>query len=212
MRADIALALLFMLVLLTACTAPDKPTITLYLAVQRADLDQLERHIHWGADINAPLPNGLTPLQEAAQNGRIVMVRLLLKHGAEIGRETSAGETALDLAVLAGYTRTAEELLAAGAGLDPSMLLVKTAGAGTTNRDTVRFLVERGADTEARDDAGDTPLLIAIRQRNHRLVTHLLNQGADVNATAADGRSALTLARDLAEPELIGMLQRLGAR
>ncbi len=57
-----------------------------------------------------------------------------------------------------------------------------------TDRDTVRFLLERGADTEQRNSDGDTALLIAIRQDNHRLATHLVNQGADVNVSQR-GRS-----------------------
>lgn len=212
MRRLVTLALVVLLSLLGACSEPDKPSVALYLAVQRGDLDQLERHIYWGADINAVLPNGLYPLHISAQKGDIIMVKILLKHGAEINRTSADGDTALDLAVLNGRTQVAEVLLAHGAALDASTLLVKAATKGSTDRDTVRFLIARGADTEQTDSAGDTPLLIAIRQDNHRLASHLVNQGADVNAKMADGRSALALARELQFPELISLLQRQGAR
>jgi ankyrin repeat protein len=198
--------------LAAACTAPPEPTVTLYLAIQRGDLDQLERHIHWGSDINAILPDGRTPLQAAAELGRPVMVRLLLRHGGDIEATTAQGRTAADLAVLTGHTRIAESLLAAGARLDPTALLLSAAESDSMNRDTVRFLIGRGADTEARNADGDTPLLIAIRHRNHRLATHLLALGANYNAVAADGRSALALAQELGATEMVGMLRRLGAR
>ncbi|MCB1772717.1 MAG: ankyrin repeat domain-containing protein [Gammaproteobacteria bacterium] len=197
--------------LIGGCTAPDKPSIALYLAVQRGDLDQLERHIYWETDINALLPNGQTPLQVAAEKGRIVMVRTLLKHGANIDARSSKDESALDLAILNGRTQIAEVLIGEGATLDASALLTKAARIGVTDRDTVRFLVERGADTEHRDDSGDTALLIAIRQDNHRLATHLVNLGADVNVATRDGQSALALARSLKLGELVSLLQRQGA-
>jgi ankyrin repeat protein len=197
--------------LIGGCTAPDKPSIALYLAVQRGDLDQLERHIYWKTDINAVLPNGQYPLQVAAAKGRIVMVRTLLKHGADINSRSSADESALDVAVLNGRTQLAELLIEQGATMDASALLTKAARIGVTDRDTVRFLVESGADIEHLDDNGDTALLIAIRQDNHRLATHLVNLGADVNAETRDGQSALSLARSLGLGELISQLQRQGA-
>ncbi|MCB1784951.1 MAG: ankyrin repeat domain-containing protein [Chromatiaceae bacterium] len=213
---DVRLALVALLIALTlttvGCSEPDRPSISLFLAVQRGDLDQLERHIYWGTDINAALPNGEKPLQTAAANGRIIMVRTLLKHGAELDTGSPAGDTALDLAILNGRTQIAELLLAEGARLDASALLLKAAAQGVTDRDSIRFLIDHGADTERRNAEGDTPLLIAIRQDNHRLATHLVGHGADVNAQTADGESALALARRLQVPELISLLQRQGAR
>lgn len=203
---------LFAVLLITGCSEPDRPSVSLYLAVQRGDLDQLERHIYFDSDINAQLPNGLYPLHVAAEKGRIIMVRTLLKHGAVIDQPSAEGDTALELAILAGRTQIAELLLAEGATLEPSRLLLKAARAGVTDRDTVRFLTDRGADTEFRDEAGDTPLMVAIRQDNHRLATHLVNSGADVNVSGPDGRSALTVARELQLGELVRLLERYGAR
>ena len=200
-----------MSLLIGGCSAPDKPSIALYLAVQRGDLDQLERHIYWKTDINAVLPNGQHPLQVAAAKGRIIMVKTLLKHGAEIDSRSADDESALDLAILNGRTQVAELLISEGATMDASALLVKAALIGVTDRDTARFLVERGADTEHRDDNGDTALLIAIRQDNHRLATHLVNLGADVNTQTRDGQSALAVAKALDLGELVSLLERQGA-
>lgn len=207
-----SLAVLALVAVLSGCGQPDKPTVTLYLAMQRGDIDQLERHIFWGSDIDDMMPNGQFPLHMAAEKGRLVMVRTLLEHGVEIDSRTAQGDSPLELAVLAGRTQVAEELLAQGAELDPSALLLKAATLGVTDRDTVRFLIDRGADTEYRSSSGDTALLIAIRQDNHRLATHLVNRGADVNVANAEGQSALALARELRVQELISLLERQGAR
>lgn len=212
MKSIITIILAMLIPLLSACSEPDKPSVALYLAVQRGDLDQLERHIHWGTDINTRLRSGQYPLQTASEQGRIIMVKTLLKHGADTDAVTADGASALDLAILAGRTQIAELLLAKGAQLDASALLLKAAALGVTDRDTVRFLLERGADLEQRNTDGDTALLVSIRQDNHRLATQLVNKGADVDVLAADGRSALALAQQLQLPELISLLQRQGAR
>lgn len=211
-KLSIFAGLLAALLLLSGCGKPDRPSVSLFLAVQRGDLDQLERHIYWDSDINAQLPNGLYPLHVAAEKGKIILVRTLLKNEAEINQSSANGDTALELAILAGRTQVAEELLSKGAELDPSELLVKAAKAGITDRDTVSFLIERGADTEYQDGDGDTPLLIAIRQDNHRLANRLVARGADVNVRGSDGRSALTVAKTLGFGELVSLLQRQGAR
>ena len=210
MKALTIFALPLML-FLSACGEPDRPSIALYLAVQRGDLDQLERHIFWKTDINAVLPNGHYPLHVAAEKGRVVMVRTLLKHGAEVNQATADGDTPVDVALLAGRTRLAELLISQGAQLDATKLLLKAAQVGVTNRDVVHFLIDSGADTEVQNEEGDTPLLVAIRQDNHRLATHLVNRGADINAATGDGSSALSLARKLEMPELISLLERQGA-
>ena len=81
MKTDLTLIRigLIMLLLLTGCAEPDRPTVSLYLAVQRGDIDQIERHIYWGANINQPDPEGQMPLHVAAREGQWVVVELLLK-------------------------------------------------------------------------------------------------------------------------------------
>ena len=146
MKTLLILTLMALIVALGACAEPDRPTVPLYLAIQRGDLDQLERHIHWGTDINVALPGGRYPLHSAAEKGRFVMAKTLLSNGADIGALTEQGDSALDLAILSGRTQVAELLLDSGARLDASTLLIKAASLGVTDRDTVKFLVEAGAD------------------------------------------------------------------
>lgn len=203
--------ILLLALLLNACSEPDHPTISLYLAVQRGDIDQVERHLYWSSDINKPFPDGRYPLQDAAENGRIIMLKLLLKNGAKVDLTDASGQTALQLAVLAGRTRTAEELLKAGAHLDASALLLKAARAGVQDRDVVRFLNAHGADLDAGDKRGDTALIIATASGNNRLVHHLVEQGADVNRRNRDGVSAFDIAQRDGATNLQQFLLRNGA-
>lgn len=197
--------------MLFACSEPDRPSISLYLALQRGDIDQLERHIHWGTDINEFDPDGRRPLHVAAENGRVIVVKLLLKHGAEVNAPDKANRTAIERAVLAGRTQIADLLLRQGAKLNVNTLLLDAARQGVQDRDVVRWLIAKGADIEFRGTDGDTALLAAIRLDNHRLVRHLIDQGANVNVQDAEGTSALALARELGFGEIARWLRRYGA-
>ena len=196
---------------LMACDAQDRPTISLYLATQRGDLDQLERHLHWHSDINQPFPDGRYPLHVVAEQGKISLLEALLEHQARLAVQDASGLTPAASAILSGHIQVAEVLLRAGAVINASGLLLLAAQQGLQDRDVVRFLIRQGADPEATDAVGNTPLLIAIQQHNHRLVAHLLAQGVNVNAQNAQGHSALSLARQLQLETIQHSLRRYGA-
>ena len=60
----------------------------------------------------------------------------------------------------------------------------------------VKFLIFFGADVNARNTYGITPLMLAAsRNRNPAVVETLINAGADVNAKDQGGRTALMWAR-----------------
>lgn len=207
-RAFVSLLLLLQL---GACSEPEQPSISLYLAVQRGDINQIERHIHWKSDINQLDPDGNYPLQILAKQGKIIGVELLLNNGAEVNAINPAGQSAAGDALLAGRTKVVDLLVKHGAKVDADALLLKAAHDGNNDRDVIRYLVSMGADTEARDAQGDTPLLIAIRLGNHRLARHLVNQGADVNAKTRSGQSALGLAVELNAVDIALLLRQQGA-
>ncbi len=54
--------------------------------------------VNKGADINAVSNDGITPLMLAAQNAKLDVVELLLKHGAKVNAKDNMGKTALDYA------------------------------------------------------------------------------------------------------------------
>ena len=207
----LGLLALTLALLLAGCGKPDKPTISLYAAVERANIDQLKRHIYWNTDVDAPLPNGRYPLHEAARLGRVVILKLLLKQGVQVDPHDQDGHTPLELAILNGRTQAATTLIKAGAAFDPSRLLLLVAKDNVTDRDVVRFLKLRGADIDVRDARGNTPLLIAAQHGNHRLIHHLIEYGADVNARNQQGETPLVLVRQQGLPEVEQYLLQNGA-
>ena len=205
------LPLLLALLLLGGCGAPEKPTVTLYLAMQRGDIEQIERHIRWGTDMNRLNRDGYTPLHVAVMNGRTAIVRLLLKNGVEVDRLDKDGHTPLWHAVLGGRTIIADMLLKGGARMDATVWLLDAAHRGVRKREAIEYLVRHGADLEQRDGKGDTPLLIAIRQGNHKLAKHLVNAGADVTVKDASGKTVLQIANSMGLRDIALLLKRNGA-
>jgi ankyrin repeat protein len=79
--------------------------------------------------------------------------------------------------------------------------------------ESVRLLVEAGADPDRRDDGpnGWTPLLHAVHKDQPAAVRELLAAGADVNRAAPNGLTPLMLAACQAEPEIFAALLAAGA-
>jgi ankyrin repeat protein len=67
-------------------------------------------------------------------------------------------------------------------------------GAYHGHGEVVRVLLEHGADAEAANDGGQTPLAAAAYQGYTGMVELLLDLGADVNGTGRTGVTALMTA------------------
>ena len=67
------------------------------------DGSALRSLLEHGADINAQVQGGWTPLHRASFNGRLPVVRLLLEHGADVEAMDKYGETVLQVAAEEGH-------------------------------------------------------------------------------------------------------------
>ena len=126
-----------------------------------------------------------TPLHVAARYGNRVMVRALLDAGADIEAPTGhSGGTPLHSAA---DRRSGDEL-----GDDPAV---------------AQALLEAGANTEARDLNGWTPLHYAAANAKPAVARALLAAGANPGATDGDGVTPLDLARHGGDAATIRVLE-----
>lgn len=83
--------------------------------------------------------------------------------------------------------------------------------AGEGRLEVVRYLLDEGADVNAREKLGDTALTEAVFNGQLAAVKELLLRGADVNAIA-DGGTALDIAINRNHTAIADLLRHRGAR
>ncbi len=179
------------------------------LEVPVAQGDSVKAHelLDAGADPNARLPDGEPLLVWAAGHTSSRIVRLLLQHGADPQATAPDDWTALHAGVTARFE-----------GVE----------------DTITSLLDAGADINAPDQYGQTPLLIATALGQRRLARVLLERGAayqvdhaillgdeatvtsflrdgDPDFRSAHGRTLLHCAVIAGRPETASLLLRHGA-
>lgn len=67
------------------------------MSIVKGDLETVKKLIELGADVNAA-SNGMTPAMFAAKYNRVEILKLLVKHGAELKKKTEKGLNAMDYA------------------------------------------------------------------------------------------------------------------
>lgn len=117
-------------------------------------------------------------------------------------------------AVHAGETETVRTMLANGADInavnDEGVTILHI----VTDPDAVSLLVGKGANVEARDKRGWTPLLMQTNNQENGpdVVAALLAHGADPNAVGNDGETALSFARETGSEPFSDIVTANGAR
>jgi uncharacterized protein len=120
---------------------------------------------------DAALGNGATPLMRAAKSGDAAMMDVLIEHGANARQRMPNGMTPLSFAVSPARRKPAADALRAaklclehGADVNAQDASGATALhlAVATSDDLVRYLVERGARLDLKDQLGRTPLDVAL--------------------------------------------------
>ncbi|HOD66373.1 MAG TPA: ankyrin repeat domain-containing protein [candidate division Zixibacteria bacterium] len=164
-------------------------------------------------DINARNGDGRDALYFAAANGFTSIALRLIAQGADVQYRNEQGETRLHTAVFRGDTVLAGALVAAGLAIDArdnwGVTPLTNACWGTV--DMVRWLLDHGADVNARTDSTHTPLSIAVLAGHADLVRLLVGRGADVNYHGRLSGPALQSAAVQGNDEIAGILLQAGA-
>ncbi|MEG3071889.1 MAG: ankyrin repeat domain-containing protein [Candidatus Syntrophopropionicum ammoniitolerans] len=135
-----------------------------------------------GMDVNAQDESGMTPLIHAAFFGHKYVVKALLDLGADVNLPGKGGVTVL-MATLQNVA----------------------------NGDIARMLIDSGVDVNAGDEQGLTPLMAAIYTDSKEMTLYLLEKGAAVDVKNVKGWTALDLAKQKGNRQLIKILHRAGS-
>jgi ankyrin repeat protein len=161
-----------------------------------------------GFDVNTPNTAGYTGLMAAAERGRLDIVKLLLDHKADPNAAGRDAGTALMLAAENNQPEIIKQLLARGA--DPNRqdnngwtAVLKAAYQG--NAKCIEILASH-SKLEL-----DRALLVATLMERKDAVKVLLDNGAEVDFRASDGRTPLILAAGKGNKDIVELLLQAGA-
>lgn len=188
--------------------ANDEDTRPLALAVLNRSAPIVRRLLEAGADPNVGQESAVLT---AAHTGDAAIMRLLLAHGGNANaREPERGQTALMWAAAEGHVETVELLIAAGADIEArTQAPASPAGEQRSRYRRAPSAYPRPASVISANEF--TALLFAVRSGEVASARHLLEAGADVNATSRDGMSALLLATVRGWPAVAHLLLEHGA-
>jgi uncharacterized protein len=174
-----------------------------------------------GIDPNLRDAKGRTPFLLAAHRGDIIAMRLLVEGGADPRAKDASAYDAVTIAAVLDKLPALSAALQLGG--DPRAItspwqgtaLIAAAHAG--HPETVRVLIEAGAPLDHVNSLGWTALIEAIvlgdgGRRYQRIVTLLLNSGADPNLADRNGANPLALAKSRGFNEIANLLAAKGGR
>jgi len=139
-----------------------------------------------GANVNAKENSrGQTALMWAAGEGHAAAVRALVAGGADIRARSKGGWTALLFAAREGQADAVQALLESGSGLNEEQQPPAGGGRGRGNANAGGGNAGAGSGRGAAPAAGGpNALMLAIASNHDELAAHLLELGADPNASA----------------------------
>ena len=160
----------------------------LHRAAGKASPEVAEFLISKGADLEAKDKLGWTPLVVSASGGHTATMAALLRHGADADSRDDAGKTPLFQAAFAGHFGVVKILVEAGANMHARSKLQQDTALFTAiafqREAIVNYLVEQGADVNAKDAHDRTPLHEAAIKDSAFITELLLAKGADIFASA----------------------------
>ena len=166
-----------------------------------------------GADANIASADGNSPLHTAVSKGFFDITKLLVEKGSYVNLQNKEGRTPLFLSVKNKHEQLIKLLIENEADVrigykensTERFYLVRgknrgraawhyIAGEQVNEPEIIDLLVKSGANVNAQDAEGFTPLHMAAIHGNLKIVKKLVDLDADVNIVATDGKNAAELA------------------
>ena len=162
----------------------------LILAAQHAHIELVQLLLDRNADVNARDNSGNNALIKSFLSD---ISRLLIATGCNVNVIGANGRTALSGAAMQGDLALVQDLIAAGAELEPangSATAALQVAATGNHLDIAEYLLAQGANANYRDhDLGYTPLLNAAGEGSVAMVSLLLAHEAGIPAKDNQGKT-----------------------
>ncbi len=192
--------------------------------VRANDIEAVKTLIAAGADLNEREEfYAMTPLILACNSNYTELAKVLIESGADIHLRADNGATALIMAAMNSLELT-ELLLSKGADINArsnngtGAFTNCTMGiiSGRIGYELADLLLAKGAEIDELNTndfySGYTPLFWAVYDNNEPLVKFLIERGANVNASAKNGKTPLSLASEAAYESIVKVLLANGAK
>ncbi|CAG8083174.1 unnamed protein product [Penicillium olsonii] len=164
--------------------------------IARVDLAGVRILLENGANANGGDKTlGPKPLFAALDIGNVDTLELILQYGASPHSFDSRGISAMWWASRSGDVKIVDALLRHGAPVNSIDYTLLMFAASEGQLDMLTFLIEKGADIDARDREGHTALMHAALGAKLSALEILVQRGANVHLQNNQGLTALDLAR-----------------
>jgi ankyrin repeat protein len=148
----------------------------IHRSVDRDDLSGVREEVERGVSLEAMDYRDKTPLQLAAEQGRMEIVEYLVEAGADVNAAT-----------------------------DPASGEVTPLRAAIDNQDYLmaRYLIEHGADVNHANEQGWRPIMTAARVGNREIIQLLLDNGATLDVRTTDGSTPIRIASNYGWTDIV---------
>ena len=158
----------------------------LHIAVTKGSIDIVTRLLDQEVNINSVTIDGKTPLHIAVEKDHEVIIQKLLEKNADPRLKDAPGNTSLHLAVRMKQKTRSEHVKAGASYTSPFPTAYHTCSI-----QTVRAIIDHGADVNAVNNRGQTSLWLACVDGQDSFVKILLNTEGDPSTADKDGDSCL---------------------
>jgi ankyrin repeat protein/L-ascorbate metabolism protein UlaG (beta-lactamase superfamily) len=167
----------------------------------------LRKLIALGADLSIKNSQGDNMLFRAIRTRNAELVQILLDNGFDPVQKNAYDLTPIEHAIGMNSVEITNLLVSKGADLKVSStrLPLLHRAAVSQGVETLHFLLDRGFDIDEKDEAGRTPLILAIEFGNMEAARALILRGADINLANSEGIVPMQIAVKKGSTDLIDL-------
>lgn len=194
----------------------DKKILELHQAVASGNIEVVQNLLSQNVNVNAKKDDesGFTVFHVAALRNNKAMLELLVKAAnADLSIKSSKGKTALQYALDRDYLQSSKILIQAGSNVNDKNFYNRTAlhlSVKKNDSELVEHLLLQGAEVDAKDQCGCTPLSDAVSHNNNgshlSLIVKLLEKNADPNSKDSWEKTPLHIAAERGDAQTIEIL------